>query len=68
MVANIYKDAIGVYKDNFSVIAFAIYYSGCGVNNYDIFSIHRYSNMIHVLISKSRDEDVLKRAERLSFF
>ena len=38
MVANIYKDAIGVYKDNFSVIAFAIYYAGVGVNNYDIFS------------------------------
>ena len=38
MVANIYKDAIGVYKDNFSVIAFAIYYAGVGLNNYDIFS------------------------------
>ena len=38
MVANIYKDAIGVYKDNFDVIAFAIYYAGVGVNNYDIFS------------------------------
>ena len=38
MVANIYKEAIGVYKDNFDVIAFAIYYAGVGVNNYDIFS------------------------------
>ena len=50
MVANIYKDAIGVYKDNFSVIAFAIYYAGCGVNNYDVFS--------KILIPESsRDDD-----------
>ena len=49
MVAHICKDAIGVYKDNFNGIAFAIYYAGRGVNNYEIFT--------NILIPNSRDED-----------
>ena len=38
MVAKLYRNALVRHKADFDVVAFAIFYAGCGAKNFDVFS------------------------------